>query len=265
MLMDMIILSFFGVLTGITASLFGFGGGFVVVPLLYHLLGVNNINSMYVAISTSTAIMVINSINATYKHNKNNNIIWEMVYPLIIYISIGALFGVLLAGVLNSQIIRWFFILYMIYTIYECVAKKKFITHNQSDILEINAYLKLIFGILIGIIATVLGVGGSVMTVPLMRKLGLKMKNAVAMANPLSFPVGFVGAIGYITSAYIQKVNLGSNYIGYIYLPAFIILVIGGIIGVPIGSRLINKIPDKVHAKTYIALLCLVLIAMLIK
>lgn len=33
-----LLLTLFGCLTGITAVLFGFGGGFVVVPLLYRLL-----------------------------------------------------------------------------------------------------------------------------------------------------------------------------------------------------------------------------------
>jgi uncharacterized membrane protein YfcA len=98
-----------------------------------------------------------------------------------------------------------------------------------------------------------------------MRKLGAKMKNAVAIANPLSFPVGLVGAIGYITLAYSQHINLGSSYFGFVYLPALFFLIIGGAIGVPIGSRLINKIPDAIHAKIYILLLVIVLIAMIIK
>ncbi|PMZ30056.1 permease, partial [Pseudomonas sp. GW247-3R2A] len=33
-----LLLAFFGCMTGVTAVLFGFGGGFVVVPLLYRML-----------------------------------------------------------------------------------------------------------------------------------------------------------------------------------------------------------------------------------
>lgn len=33
-----LLLTLFGCLTGVTAVLFGFGGGFVVVPLLYRML-----------------------------------------------------------------------------------------------------------------------------------------------------------------------------------------------------------------------------------
>jgi uncharacterized membrane protein YfcA len=258
------VLGIFGILTGISASLFGFGGGFVVVPLLYHLLGATNEFSMYIAVATSTAIMIVNSLNATYKHNKKGNVIWHMVFPLIIYIGIGAIIGVFLSKFLNSNIIRWCFIIYMGYTIFDCLAKKHFIHHSASELKFINKYLNLVIGVVIGVVATVLGVGGSVMTVPLMRKLGAKMKNAVAMANPLSFPVGLMGAIGYVILAYSQNIHLGTNYFGFIYLPAFLFLVIGGFVGVPIGSRLINKIPDAIHAKIYILLLFIVLIAMIL-
>lgn len=261
--MTFIILGVFGVLAGITASLFGFGGGFVVVPLLYHLLGANNPSSMHIAVATSTSIMIINSINAAYKHNKNKNIIWHIVFPLIIYIAIGAILGVYLTKFMNDNIIRWCFIAYMIYTIYDCLAKKDFINNTALNIRSLNRYLNFGLGILIGIVATALGVGGSVMTVPLMRRLGAKMKNAVAMANPLSFPVGLVGTIGYTALAHTQGVHLGNYYVGFIYLPAFLFLAVGGLIGVPIGAKLVNKIPDTVHAKIYILLLVIVLVAML--
>ena len=262
--MTFLILGAFGLLTGITASLFGFGGGFIIVPLLYHILGTNNPNSMHVAIATSTSIMIINSLNATYKHHKTKNIMWNLVFPLVFYIAFGAVIGVYVAKFMSNAIIKLTFVVYMGYTIYDCISNKQFISHNATNITSMNKHLNIIVGIIIGFIATVLGVGGSVMTVPLMRKLGAKMKNAVAIANPLSLPVAFVGAVGYTISAYIQNINLGSNYVGFIYLPAFLFLVIGGFIGVPIGSKLTKKISDTIHAKVYILLLFLVLIAMLV-
>ncbi|MFS2163054.1 TSUP family transporter [Variovorax sp. Varisp62] len=48
-------------------------------------------------------------------------------------------------------------------------------------------------GLVIGWIAAFLGVGGSVMTVPLMRRRGIAMGHATAMANPLSLPVALAG------------------------------------------------------------------------
>jgi hypothetical protein len=41
-------------------------------------------------------------------------------------------------------------------------------------------------------------VGGSVMTVPLLRRHGYDMKYCVSAANPLSIPVAVIGALMYI-------------------------------------------------------------------
>ncbi|MGW9211440.1 TSUP family transporter [Embleya sp. NPDC055664] len=49
----------------------------------------------------------------------------------------------------------------------------------------------------IGAVAACRGVGGSVMTVPLLRRRGLPMADAAAMANPLSLPVAMVASIVY--------------------------------------------------------------------
>jgi len=53
-----------GFTTGITTVLFGFGGGFVVVPLVYQLLVRQQLlagNAMYIAVATSTAVMIFNA------------------------------------------------------------------------------------------------------------------------------------------------------------------------------------------------------------
>ena len=261
--MIFILLGFFGILAGISASLFGFGGGLIVVPLLYHLLGTDNPMNMHIAVATSTSIIIVNSLNSTYKHYKMGNIMWNMVFPLIIYIAIGAILGVYCSKFMSSAVIRWCFITYLIYIILKYVTKKN--SGGQSvEIKSINKYVSIIIGLVIGGVSAMLGVGGSVMTVPLMSKLGVKMRNAVAIANPLSFPVGLIGAIGYVILSFSQNIHLGSQYLGYIYLPALFFLVVGGLIGVPIGSKLVSKIPDKLHKKSYMLLLLIVLIAMLL-
>lgn len=56
-----IIYTLIGVLIGILSSLFGFGGGFVVVPILYAFLpaSVPGDYIMHTAIGTSLAVMII--------------------------------------------------------------------------------------------------------------------------------------------------------------------------------------------------------------
>ena len=84
-------------------------------------------------------------------------------------------------------------------------------------------------GPLIGGIATLLGVGGSVMTVPLLRRHGYDMKYCVSAANPLSIPVAVIGALMYIVLGWHEM--SGPQYLGYVNLNILGLLVVAGIAG----------------------------------
>ena len=93
-----------GCLTGVSAVLFGFGGGFVVVPLLYHLLQLGRAaddplaQAMQVAVATSTCVMIVNAALATYRHRRAGSLLRAYVWPLGGYIGIGAVLGAALVG-----------------------------------------------------------------------------------------------------------------------------------------------------------------------
>ncbi len=103
------------------------------------------------------------------------------------------------------------------------------------------------------------------MTVPLLRRRGLSMAQATAMANPLSLPVAVLGTLAYVAMAWYQPVALGSGYLGYIDLAAFGLLSLGSLAGIRLAAPLAGRIPDRVHARVYLGLLALVMVSMLFK
>jgi len=159
--------------------------------------------------------------------------------------------------------LRIAFALYIAAVIADSALRKGFLEGQTSrGIRHLSKPMEVVAGIIIGTIASLLGVGGSVMTVPLMRRRGAHMRNAVALANPLSFPVAIVGTLTYVVAAEANGVRLGPGYLGFIYLPAFVIISALSILGVEAAVRFLPKIPDKVHAFVYIGLLVVVLAAM---
>ena len=61
---DLMIIALAGFTTGTTTVLFGFGGGFVVVPFVYQLLVRQPplaSDAMHIAVATSTAVMIFNA------------------------------------------------------------------------------------------------------------------------------------------------------------------------------------------------------------
>ncbi|MCU1759907.1 sulfite exporter TauE/SafE family protein [Pseudomonas sp. 14P_8.1_Bac3] len=267
-----LLLTFFGCMTGVTAVLFGFGGGFVVVPLLYRMLLASHgaddpigQSAMHIAVATSTCVMIVNALIASEKHYRAGNLIRHYLWPLGGYIGAGAVVGAGAAMWVSGEVIRYAFIAYLGATIADCLFRRGFLTHTSNEIprplgtAEVSAG-----GVGIGAIATFLGVGGSVMTVPLLRRCGLSMSQATSMGNPLSLPVALAGTLTYMAMAGVTEFDLGAWFVGYVDLLAFALLTLGSLLGVRLATPWIGKIPDRLHAQVYIGLLGLVMASMIV-
>lgn len=259
-----LLLALFGCLSGITTVLFGFGGGFVVVPLLYHLLRSDpdtGGSAMQIAVATSTCVMIVSAALATLKHRRAGNLKREYLWPLAAYIAVGAVFGAALVGALASEWLRWGFIFYLAFTLLDCLLRRGFLHHDgQAPARPLGPMKSVGCGVLIGTVASSLGVGGSVMSVPLLRRRGLGMTQATAMASPLTLPVALAATATYLMTA---SRDFGTGFVGYVDLSAFILLALGAWLGTRLAARWIGRIDDRKHAQVYLGLLALVLLSML--
>lgn len=268
-----LLLALFGCMTGISAVLFGFGGGFVVVPLLYWMLlasqGADSAagqSAMHIAVATSTCVMIVNALVASRRHQRAGNLVRHYLWPLGGYIGLGATFGAAAAMWVDGEVIRYAFIAYLAITIADCLLRRGFLDPAQGQQARNLGGMQTMFGGMgIGVIATFLGVGGSVMTVPLLRRCGLSMTQATSMANPLSVPVALAGTSTYMLLAGLSRFDLGPWFVGYVDLLAFSVLTLGSLLGIRLATPWIGRIPDRVHARVYIGLLVLVLLSMCLK
>jgi hypothetical protein len=266
-----LVLAVCGCFAGVTTVLFGFGGGFIVVPLLYWLVPLmSDVGSeaahsaMQIAVATSTCVMIFGASLATIRHHRIGSVDLKQVRPLIVYIAGGAMFGAATAIELHGEWIRWAFVSYLGLTILDCLFRPGFISLSAPTIQMPSRSETACYGLTIGLIAAFLGVGGSVMTVPLLRRRGIPMTKATAMANPLSLPVAIAGTATYIIFGNISA-PLDSWHLGYVDMRALVLLVMGSWIGIRLATPLIGLMPDRLHAKVYLALLVIVLIAMVIR
>ena len=254
-----------GLLSGVTTWLFGFGGGFVTVPLLYLLLShqwaASDVSgqAMQIAVATSALVMLCTSLLASGRHLLAGTVSWRPLLPILAGIAIGGVVGAVLALRVNGEWIRWLFIFYLAATIADCYLRPGFMA-PPSRRMQANVRQEFTLGGGIGLIAAFLGVGGSVMTVPLMRRRGATMAQAAAMANLLTLPLATTASLTWLLMA--SPVALPSGFIGNIWWQAAGLLVAGSWLGLRAASRWLAKWPDRWHARIYPLLLLLVLLAM---
>ncbi|WP_329405993.1 sulfite exporter TauE/SafE family protein [Streptomyces sp. NBC_00704] len=261
-----LLLLLFGCLTGMTTVFFGFGGGFVTVPVVYgfwNVTGHSDAGAMHVAVATSSAVMVVNSALAALAQWRQGRIRREYVWPLVAFVLAGAVAGSLAATRIGDSALRVLFAAYLLVTIADSLLRKGFLSVPRTrEPRPLSHPAKTLGGIAIGSVAACLGVGGSVMTVPLLRRRGLPMAEATAMANPLSVPVAVVGAVVYALAA--PALHAQGGRIGYIDLPACAALLGGSLPTIALARRATACVPDRVHSVAYVTLLVTVLLVLLV-
>ncbi|MGY6275921.1 sulfite exporter TauE/SafE family protein [Methylomonas sp. MgM2] len=247
---------FLGAAAGLSAGLFGIGGGVLVVPVLSWLFenqGFQSQNIMLMAIATSLATALFTSAASVTTHYRLGNIVWRIAFRLSPSMLLGASAGALAAKYIVGDSLAILFTAYLAYTGF----KMAFPPQKTTSLSFKHPRLDYPIGFAIGILSALLGIGGGTMTVPYLAKKGLLMKNAVATSSTCALPVTLSASASYILLGWHNE-HLPFGSIGYIYLPAFFGIIVTSMITAPLGAKLATRLPSP-QLKRYFAVVILLI------
>jgi len=168
----MIELILLGTSVGLLSGFFGIGGGTILVPLLL-VLGYET----KIAIGISVVQMVFSSIYGSYLNNKKGTLDVQMV----LYIGLGGFVGALLSGfiasVFSDRALELIFLSFATFALFRLFIKPK----QERDQKEVHRVILFIIGVVLGAISMTIGVGGSIVLVPiLVGFLHIPLKKAIS-------------------------------------------------------------------------------------
>lgn len=251
-----------GIICGILSGLLGLGGGVVVIPGLFILLAYFEIPGeylMHVAIGTSLAIMMCTSAVNAYSHSKRRNVIWPILKIMVPFAVVGVVAGALLMSIVSGRILSLtfgFFLLFIALDLFFDLSKNILPTH-----VKIKKGLFRSIGLAVGFFSGLLGIGGGTIYIPLFFYCKIKARRCVGTSAVLILPIAFVGAL--ISAFSIGRVSDVSFSIGFVYLPAFVLVAMFSIIGVPIGVRLLSKLSNETVKKVFAVFLAIIALNMI--
>jgi len=105
-----------------------------------------------------------------------------------------------------------------------------------SDIIKKFVYI--IFGFFIGFINSLLGAGGGMLAVPLLKKSNLSQNEAHASAVAVIFPLTIISASMYLLRGYVEI----SDALPFIFF---------GIVGSVIGSLILKRVSPKLLKRIF--------------
>ncbi len=252
-----------GMVAGTLAGLLGVGGGGVIVPALVFLLHdhpqIPPEHLMHIALGTSLATIVLTSLSSIYAHNKRGAVKWQIVTQLTGGIIVGALLGAAVAASLSSRMLSIIFGIFLLLLSLELGFGKKPAPHRQLP----NAWATSGVGGIIGVISSLVGIGGGSLTVPFLAYCNIPLQNAIATSAACGFPIAVSGAIGFIISGW-GVAGLPPASLGFVYLPAFITIAATSLFFAPLGVKLAHSLPTLLLKRIFAAVLALVGLKMLL-
>jgi uncharacterized membrane protein YfcA len=223
-----------GVVAGLLGGLLGLSGGVVTVPALVFMLpkmGIPANQVTHMAIGTSLAAMVFNGIVSSWSHHRRKGVIWELFFSILPWIAIGALFGGIVANfmpdVVLENVFGAFICLLGVYLFFPAKKRKELKALNKHSIFWL--------GTGVGTVASVLGIGGGVFTVPLLIHFNYPEKKAIGTSAAISLVITTMTALTYLYFG-LKQVKTPES-LGYIYLPAFVFVGIGAMFLAPLGAK----------------------------
>lgn len=230
-----------GSVAGFLAGLLGIGGGGMMVPILTSIFvarGVPVENVVHLALGTAMAVMMVTSISSLRAHHRLGSVRWDIFRVITPAIMIGAFATTFFAAAVPSKPLALFFAAFMaLMSLQMLMDVKPKPTRELPGTLGVSAV-----GFGIGSISSLAAIGGAAMSIPFMVACNVKLQHAIGTSSAIGWPIAVAGAIGYLVNGW-GVPGLPENSVGFIYLPAFIIIAVAGVITAPFGARMAHRIP----------------------
>jgi len=233
-----------GALAGFLAGLFGIGGGAVLVPVFYEcfrLAGVPLDVRMPLCIGTSLAIIIPTSLSSFRAHYARGAVDMAILRSWLVPIVTGVIVGTVTARYAPERLFKIVFV---------CVAwtaATRLILARESWKLGRafpSGSLMQFYGFVVGLLSTLMGVGGGLFLNLLMTFYGRAIHQAVATSSALAVLVSIPGALGYVyagwpaAARYPDVAALQWPFaLGYVSLIGAVLVMPTSLLTAPLGVR----------------------------
>src|ERR1700684_1537331 len=187
-----------GALAGFLAGVFGIGGGAILVPVFYEcfrLAGEPLEVRMPLCIGTSLAIIIPTSIRSYRAHYARGAVDMDILRQWWLPVLIGVVAGSVTARYAPERLFKIVFVMVAWSAAARLLLARE--TWKFGDDLPRGPLMKA-YGFGVGILSTLMGIGGGLFSNLLMTFYGRPIHQAVATSSALAVLISIPGALGYV-------------------------------------------------------------------
>ena len=246
-----------GLVTGFLAGLLGIGGGGVLVPVLFEtfgFVGVPDEVRMHMVLGTSFAVIVPTTWRSFSSHRARGATDLAVIKRLGPFIVAGVFAGVLLVSVVSGTILKLLWIVCA-----TTLAAKMALGREEwrlGDTLPTSRAIDAA-AFSIGVVSTLMSIGGGMFVVTLLTLYGMPLLNAVATSSGVGPLIAIPGMLGYIWAGWGNPL-LPPLSLGYVSVIGAALIIPASVLAAPFGVRAAHGMSRRTLELAFAAFLSLV-------
>ncbi len=254
-----------GLFAGFIGGLFGIGGGVVIVPALYVVFGVLGVPDdirIKLAVGTSLATIIFTSYRSVSAHHKHGAVDLGLLRKWAPWIAGGAIIGSVLARYLEANVLTLIFAVgALLVALRKAFARDR--TKEGDDLAPVPAgFVSAGLGSIVGVLSSLMGIGGGVMGVIILTSFGRTIHQAIATAAGFGLAIAVPGTVGFMIAG-LGSIGAPFGSVGFVSLPAFAAIAAMTILTAPVGANVAHRLDQKMLNRVFAAYLALTAVMMM--
>ncbi len=233
-----------GLIAGFLAGLLGVGGGGVLVPVLYEVFGAVGVDPavrMHVALGTTLAVIIPTALRSFAGHHAKGAVDMQLLKRVAPWVVAGVVVGILLAKIASGMTLKWIWaVVAGLFALKLALGRYDW---RLGDELPPRPWPQ-ITGSAVGMLSTLMSIGGATFVVPLLTLYGFAILPAIATASGIGPMIAIPGTLGYMWAGWGVE-NLPPFSLGYVSLIGAAIIIPASVFAAPFGVRAAHAIPRR--------------------
>lgn len=243
-----------GLITGILAGLLGIGGGGVLVPILYEVFGAIGVDDnvrMHLSVGTSLAVIIPTSIRSFRAHYAKGAVDMSVLKGMGLAVALGVLAGIGIASIVDGSVLK---IVYVVSALAMAIKLAMGGDRWRLGTELPGKALRTVVGGAVGVVSTLIGIGGGVYITAFMTLYGRTIHQAVATASGFGPIIAVPAALGYVWAGWgVPDLPVGS--LGYVSVLGALLIMPTSVLAAPLGVRIAHGISRRALELAFAAFL----------
>lgn len=229
-----------GALGAFLVGMIGFGSSLVILPvLLLTFPGMFEPEvAVRMAVGTTMASMIIGAISAGIAQARNQTICWPLLRLMILPYLLGAGLGPWISRYLSVEVLSYYIVALLLIVGFKTLSSTSY-RHGQRRWIDSRWQISLVH-LAIGLVSSVGGVASGIFAIPYLSRFDLSLRTVIATSTIAAALYSMFATLGHIFA------GLGVEgrpfwSLGFVYLPAFVVMSMAGAVCGRIGVKLAAK------------------------